>query len=147
MVHLCLLFSLYSFEYKWFNQGLELHKRLTYVENNWPYFLGFGFPLAVLTNMSESVVVSGCVFSILFPLFIVSGNQAQVVMETIAPPLHIFHPTIAISNAIFDRTFSSKGRKCVPSRTSSFASASRPPPSAPSERKPTISFANSSISK
>lgn len=143
MVHLCLLFSLYSFEYKWFNQGLELHKRLTYVENNWPYFLGFGFPLAVLTNMSESVVVSGCVFSILFPLFIVSGNQAQVVMETIAPPLHIFHPTIAISNAIFDRTFS-KGNKCAPSRTSSFA-ATRPP--APSERKPTISFANSSISK
>ena len=141
MVHLCLLFSLYSFEYKWFNQGLELHKRLTYVENNWPYFLGFGFPLAVLTNMSESVVVSGCVFSILFPLFIVSGNQAQVVMETIAPPLHIFHPTIAISNAIFDRTFSNKR---APSRTSSFAAA-RPP--APSERKPTISFANSSISK
>jgi len=146
MVHLCLLFSLYSFEYKWFNQGLELHKRLTYVENNWPYFLGFGFPLAVLTSMSESVVVSGCVFSILFPLFIVSGNQAQVVMETIAPPLHIFHPTIAISNAIFDRTFRSS--KCVPSRSSSFAAASsRPPATAPSERKPTISFANSSISK
>jgi len=143
MVHLCLLFSLYSFEYKWFNQGLELHKRLTYVENNWPYFLGFGFPLAVLTNMSESLIVSGCVFSILFPLFIVSGNQAQVVMETIAPPLHIFHPTIAISNAIFDRTFS-KGNKCAPSRTSSFAAAR---PQAPSERKPTISFANSSISK
>merc|ERR1712018_350180 len=58
MVHLCLLFSLYSFEYKWFNQGLELHKRLTYVENNWPYFLGFGFPLAVLTSMSDSIVNS-----------------------------------------------------------------------------------------
>jgi etoposide-induced 2.4 mRNA len=141
MVHLCLLFSLYSFEYKWFNQGLELHKRLTYVENNWPYFLGFGAPLAVLTNMSESVVVSGCVFSILFPLFIVSGNQAQVAMDSGAAPLHIFHPTIAISNAIFAKTFSKEKAVSVrqqPSPTTAARTATR--------SKPTISFANSSVS-
>ena len=55
-LHLCLLHSLYSFEYKWFSQGLSLHKRLAFVETNWPYFLGFGLPLAVLTSMPQNTV-------------------------------------------------------------------------------------------
>ena len=79
LVHQCLLHSLYCFEYKWFSQvcpskyiwsanlrdyfphhvaqGIELHRRLDYIETNWPYFLGFGLPLAVITSLPESQVL------------------------------------------------------------------------------------------
>lgn len=56
-VHLCLLYSLYSFEYKWCNMSWELHKRLTYIENNWPYFLGFGTILTLLTQVTSSITI------------------------------------------------------------------------------------------
>jgi len=102
--HLCLLNALYSFEYKWYNQGLELHKRLSFIECHWPYFLGFGMPLAIITSYPESQVVSGCVFSILFPLFLVSGNQATVIPTFQDVTLKIFNPTIILSNMIFSRT-------------------------------------------
>merc|ERR1712142_1290919 len=104
LVHQCLLHSLYSFEYKWFSQGIELHKRLHEVETHWPYFLGFGLPLAVITSMPESQVMAGCVFSVVFPLFIVSGNQAMIEKSPGVPPINIFNPTISISNSIFSRT-------------------------------------------
>jgi etoposide-induced 2.4 mRNA len=68
-------------------------------------FSGFGLPLAVITSWPSSLVVSGCVFSIFFPLFIVSGNQAQVVTCDKQIEFRIFHPTVVISNAILTKTF------------------------------------------
>jgi len=107
--HLCLLNALYSFEYKWYNQGLELHKRLAFIESHWPYFLGFGMPLALIASYPDSQVVSGCVFSILFPLFLVSGNQAQVKATFEDVTMKIFNPTIFLSNMIFSRTLAIPG--------------------------------------
>ncbi|KAJ1527164.1 hypothetical protein ONE63_008695 [Megalurothrips usitatus] len=107
LLHTCLLYSLYSFEYKWINMGWELHHRLTFIECNWPYFIGFGLPLTILTQLPTSYVVSGCVFSILFPLFIISGNEASPETGACAFPLQLFSPVIVISNAIFNRSIGS----------------------------------------
>lgn len=115
--HLCLLYSLYSFEYKWSNMGWELHTRLQVIENNWPYFIGFGFPLAVLTSLSDSYFVSGCIFSLLFPLFIISGNEAKPKKCQIECPLRIFHLVVWMSNRLFHSTIyitgSSQGKTLI----------------------------------
>ncbi|KAG8038744.1 hypothetical protein G9C98_000299 [Cotesia typhae] len=111
LIHMCLLYALYAFEYKWFNMGWELHRRLTFIEANWPYFVGFGFPLAVLTQLPNSYVISGCVFSILFPLFIVSGNEAQPVTNVCDCPLKLFSPVIAIANTLFNKTIGPANRR------------------------------------
>lgn len=111
LVHMCLLYALYAFEYKWFNMGWELHRRLTFIEDNWPYFVGFGLPLAVLTQLPNSYFISGCVFSILFPLFIVSGNEAEPVIGVCDRPLKLFSPVIAIANTLFDRTIGRAQRR------------------------------------
>ncbi|KAL9963840.1 hypothetical protein ACROYT_G027390 [Oculina patagonica] len=102
LAHMCLLYSLYTFEYKWVNMGWTAPKRLMYVETYWPYFVGFGLPLAVLTSLAPSFIISGCVFAILFPLFIISGNQAKVV-ETNQLPVKLFSVVIWLTNKVFTR--------------------------------------------
>lgn len=102
--HMCLLYSIYSFEYKWFNMGWELNRRLTYIEYNWPYFLGFGLPLAILTELPKSFILSACVFSTLFPLFIISGNEAVPKHSQLDFPIKIFFPVITVSNLIFNKS-------------------------------------------
>ena len=37
--------------------GWRIRHRVNYVEKNWPYFLGFGLPLAILTAMPSSLVI------------------------------------------------------------------------------------------
>ncbi|XP_002740312.1 etoposide-induced protein 2.4-like [Saccoglossus kowalevskii] len=104
LFHLCLLYSLYAFEYKWFNMGWEVHKRIHYIESNWPYFVGFGLPLAVCTYLPQSQIVSGCVFSMLFPLFIISANEARPPRQLCEKTIRVFHLSVELANKIFHKT-------------------------------------------
>ncbi|XP_070557547.1 etoposide-induced protein 2.4 homolog [Ptychodera flava] len=104
LFHLCLLYSLYAFEYKWFNMGWEVHKRINYIESNWAYFSGFGLPLALLTSLPQSYIVSGCIFSMFFPLFIISANEATPPRQTCEFIIRLFPLSVEIANKIFHRT-------------------------------------------
>jgi len=101
LFHLSLLYALYSFEYKWINLGLSLHQRLEYIESNWPYFFGFGTPLALMTTiLTDNYFINGCIFSILFPLFIISGNEARPFRDSADISLRLFSIVVWISNKI-----------------------------------------------
>lgn len=98
--HMCLLYSLYSFEYKWVQMGWPLHQRLQYLESNWPYFLGFGLPLSVITYCPNDFFISGSVFAIVFPLFIIAGNEAEVSTVPVKK-MTIFRLVVKMSNSLF----------------------------------------------
>lgn len=102
--HLSLLHALYSFEYSWMSQGLELKNRLTRIERCWPYFMGFGTPLTVLSTLSNNFLVNGCLFGTFFPFFIVSSYLAdtEVIYEESSsiPTVHIFWPSLIVTNRI-----------------------------------------------
>lgn len=98
--HMSLLYSLYAFEYTWTNLGWSVVRRVGYVENNWPYFLGFGVILTTITNISSSAVISACIFGISFPVFILSGLEAHP-YEVCDVPLRMFSFVIWLTNQIF----------------------------------------------
>ncbi|VDN52970.1 unnamed protein product [Dracunculus medinensis] len=67
----------FSFEYLWMFQGYLIQHRLSMIEQNWPYFLGFGMPLTVITMISNNFVVNAAIFGIFYPLFISSSCMVR----------------------------------------------------------------------
>ncbi|KAL1468607.1 hypothetical protein MTO96_041381 [Rhipicephalus appendiculatus] len=64
---------------------------------------GSDSPLAVITSWYESYFLSGSLFSILFPLFILSASGVTPATGTTTYALKLFSPSIWVSNAIFHR--------------------------------------------
>ena len=62
--------------------GWELYRRLHYIERMWPYFFGFGLPLALVTHYLPNYFITTAFFPFLFPLFILSANEAQLEPST-----------------------------------------------------------------
>lgn len=107
-IHMSLLYSLYAFEYTWTNLGWTVVRRLGYIENNWPYFIGFGVLLSTLTSLTSSAVISACIFGITFPIFILSGLDARP-YEQCDYPVRLFSLAIWLTNKVF--LIKSSGKK------------------------------------
>lgn len=84
--------------------GYSFYKRMDWMEYNWPYYTGFGLPLAAITWMPESCLVGGCLFAILFPLLIVAGHIVTPPTARTSYRIPFFRPSVFIANTIFLRS-------------------------------------------
>ncbi|KAI7864977.1 etoposide-induced protein 2.4-domain-containing protein [Spinellus fusiger] len=71
----CAIMSYYCFEYKWGYLGWTLEQRLTYLENHWAFFLGFGVPSTLLTFFL-STLYSGAIFALIYPSYVIMATMA-----------------------------------------------------------------------
>lgn len=99
-LHTALLNALFSFEYIWMSLGFGFKIRVARIEQNVPYFLGFGTVLSLLTNLFDSVLLNGLLFGAFFPFFIVSTYMAD--KECYERPaglsMHLFAPSVAATS-------------------------------------------------
>ena len=98
--HTCLLYSLYAFEYKWYYMGIDLRVRLQLIEQNWAYFVGFGFPLYLATHILSSTY-SGYIYSSLFPFMVVSATRASAPKTNVGIKVAIFRPSAWLCSFLF----------------------------------------------
>ena len=114
-LHISLLYALYAFEYKWFNFGYPIKKRLKDIELKWPYFFGFGISLSILTALFDSYIINATIFAFLFPVLLLSAIEAdcndnpkkpqqQSISKAIEydfTPLHLFDCSTIVTDYIF----------------------------------------------
>lgn len=106
IVQMALYYSLYAFEYKWVHKGWPLHKRLSFIESKWPYFIGFGFPMAILTFYvgTYSFIESSCLSSVLFPFYVIGSSITfDNKLKDFNSPIRVFRIVTWISDFLICR--------------------------------------------
>ncbi|KAI5479295.1 Etoposide-induced 2.4 family protein [Pseudohyphozyma bogoriensis] len=76
---------------QWMKSGWPLDERVKHLDSRWAYFIGFGFPITLLSWWSSDPVVNLAMFSLFFPLF------KTMTATAIAQPLDPNLPTSAMS--------------------------------------------------
>ena len=101
-LHEALSYALYAFEYKWFSQGIPLDRRLRALEDHWPYFLGFGGPMAAVTTYAcgHDLYSSGTAFACLFPVIILAATAAHVDRAPRNVSLALFGPSLCVTGLL-----------------------------------------------
>ncbi|CAG8616819.1 4899_t:CDS:2 [Ambispora gerdemannii] len=61
--------------YKWINKGWSLEQRISYFEERWAYFAGFGFLFTLVTFFANQFLSAG-IFAVTFPIYIIMANNA-----------------------------------------------------------------------
>lgn len=113
LLHLSFMYSLYAFEYDWFNRGWSVQQRIRKIEHNWPYFVGFGLPLAILGNFF-SFIANVFIFSMVFTPYIISAIEANPIQMKIKLPLNLFSPSIYVANFLVRRSVKRKPEGAAP---------------------------------
>ncbi|CEG68663.1 hypothetical protein RMATCC62417_04876 [Rhizopus microsporus] len=72
----CIVMSYYCFEYKWMKHDWSIEKRLTFAEEHWSYYLGFGLPGTILTFFLSTLKASA-VFALIYPTYIIMASAAR----------------------------------------------------------------------
>ncbi|EGT53318.1 CBN-EPG-4 protein [Caenorhabditis brenneri] len=94
-IHMALLNSMYCFDYFFDSYNFFLNRRRYYFETKWPYFIGFGTPLALACSMVNDTFINSVIFALLFPLFIISSYKANWARKYDEPVPYIAHCRIA----------------------------------------------------
>lgn len=120
-VHLAFLYSLYAFEYKWFNMSWDIERRISFIETRWPYFFGFGLSLSLVLSFAGSYFYTATLFAFIFPAFIISsidsncehlkpivyykpaepGSADPSVLRPVVLKLPLFRPSLKVTDLIF----------------------------------------------
>ena len=88
--HQALASALFSFEYAWFARGILVQMRVSKLQTYWPYYVGFGTPLALLTMIQMPVLASSALYAAVFPVFIVAATLTASRKKTAMRPLPLF---------------------------------------------------------
>lgn len=103
-VHMGLVYSLYAFEYVWMNQGLGVVKRVALMHYNWAFYACYGMIMSVVISSSSSYFIGVCLFSLMFPILIVSCHLTAPQTKVRYPPLPLFRPSIFITERFVSLT-------------------------------------------